>query len=133
MWYLFPSGQGIGRMLAADRKRVSAGWERRLDKCLGTAEWRNAFYRQTHSTDLWGNSITEHQKVANADLIESFFLERLRSVFPHVAPSCLRLENRTGYRMFSLCFASANPGRGGEIAVNIASHLLREKRAGRKG
>lgn len=132
MWYLFPSGLGIYRMLTSEQSRMADAWERRLDLCLGTEEWRTAFFQEFTSTDLFGQVTTERIKTATIDSVERFFVNRLKILFPHVSDRCLPLRNSTGYKMFSLCFASANTGRGGKHAVSIASHLLDEGKRRRR-
>lgn len=127
LWYLFPSGLGINRMAANRRERIPENWEPTLDACLGTGEWRTAFYQEHTTVNLFGEATTETHKVANIDHIEQFFLDRLKTVFSHVAPSCLTLSNGSGSKMFSLCFAANNP-KGGPIALRIANHLLTKKR-----
>lgn len=124
MWYLFPSGMGINRLAAGRREQIPDSWARRLDICLGTTEWRTAFYEESRAMSLLGDMDKQYVKRINIEGIEKFFINQLQTIFPHVSGHCLRLENRTGYPMFSLCFASANPGKGGETAVRIANHLL---------
>lgn len=123
MWYLFPSGLGVNRMIAKRRERLTPGWELRLDRCLGDTGWREAFYKSTVTPGLFGD-IEREEKIATIDEIEAYFLDRLRSVFPHVAPNALAIRNSKGYKMFSLCFA-ASAEKGGDTAVKIANHLLR--------
>ena len=124
MWYLFPSGLGANRMAARDRSRIQESWEKRLDLCLGTIQWQTNWYRKRTEPTLFGKEERE-VKIANIDVIEEFFIERLKTVFPCVAPKALELRNSQGYKMFSLCFAAgARPERGGNTALRIATHLL---------
>lgn len=132
VWYLFPSGLGVYRMLTSRQDQMAKSWAKRLDLCLGTDEWRNAFFHEETSSDLFGSVTTSKNKVATIDTVEQFFINRLHLLFPHVSSACLPLKNSRGFKMFSLCFAAANPGRGGQIAVGIASHLLGKGRPTRK-
>jgi three-Cys-motif partner protein len=132
VWYLFPSGLGVYRMLTSRQDKMAQSWAERLDLCLGTGEWRNEFFREESTQDLFGETTISRNKVATIDTVERFFIRRLSLLFPHVSNACLPLKNSRGFKMFSLCFAAANPGRGGQIAVGIASHLLGKGRRGRK-
>lgn len=49
-------------------------------------------------------------KVAGADAILAFFIERLRIVFPHVVEKPLILYNSNKSPMYALCFAAAKDG-----------------------
>jgi len=122
MFYLFPSGLGVYRMLAKNPARVSDSWARRLDRLLGTDKWRD-FYVQTDQMNLFAESGPQARMEASIDDIELFFLERLRGLFPHVASKVLPIYSPTGYHMFSLYFAAANEA-GGHVGVGIANHIL---------
>lgn len=130
MWYLFPSGIGINRMLTKDRSRLPPSWEKRLDKNLGTKEWREVFYGQVTSHSLLGGTVTETYKAVTIAGIEQFFLRRLGKAFPMVSERALPLMGPTGSQLFSLCFACANPRA--KQAVEIANYLLDPERKWRK-
>ena len=130
MWYLFPSGIGINRMVPKDRDQLPASWERRLDKTLGTPAWRDVFYTTVTRDSILGGTYTATYKAVTIPGIERFFLERLRSVFPIVGDRALPLVGPTGSQLFSLCFACANPKAN--QAARIANHLLDPERKWRK-
>jgi len=56
----------------------------------------------------------------------TYYRERLGKVFSKVAPNPRMLLNSRNTPLFQLHFAAANPGRGGEIALKIAEHILNE-------
>lgn len=123
LWLLFPLGIGVNRLAKRDGD-IPPSWRRRLDLLLGTTDWYDEFYEVTPGTDLFGNEI-DHVVRATQETIGEYFIERLNTIFPRVAPSPLILRNRTGCPLYLLCFAAANPGRGGQIAVGIANDLLK--------
>lgn len=59
--------------------------------------------------------------------ISQFFNDRLKEIFPGVAPEPGVLRNSMNNPLFLLCFAVGNK-RGKEIALRIAGHLLKEVR-----
>jgi len=123
LWLLFPLGIGENRLAKRDGD-IPPSWCRRLDLLLGTKDWYDEFYAVERSVDLFGNEV-EHVVKATQETIGQYFVKRLTTVFPRVAPEPLVLRNRTGCPLYLLCFAAANPGRGGQIAVTIANHLLK--------
>jgi len=56
----------------------------------------------------------------------AYYGERLRSVFPIVAPNPSILRSSGKRPLFQLFFAAANAGRGGQIALRIAEHILKK-------
>ena len=54
----------------------------------------------------------------------AFYQERLRTIFPAVADNPRVLLNSRNQPLFQLFFAAANHGRGGQIALRIATHIL---------
>ena len=59
------------------------------------------------------------------EAIVSLYLDKLRQIFPAVAPNPKWFRNSRNSPLFAFMFASANPGHGGQIALNIANHLLK--------
>ncbi len=123
LWYLFPIGIGVNRMLTSGH-HPSEAFSDRLDVVLGTDAWRSAFYRSSRDTGLFGDEQVV-QKEADFDRIKDFFLERLRCLFPGVADNPLILRNSRNSPMYLLCFAAANE-RGAPVAVKIAQQILKE-------
>ncbi len=107
VWILFPSGMGLNRLLTKSGD-IRQEWQDTLDRSLGTAEWRLAFYRSEDDVDLFEGARSKTIKDANAAKLENFYLDRLRSIFPTVMNTCVRLTNSKDQTMYLLCFASAN-------------------------
>jgi three-Cys-motif partner protein len=119
LWYLFPTN-AVNRLLTKSGKR-DPKWDQKLDKFLGCSEWREEFYKVKKSEGLFAE-VEEIRKEANFDAIESFVVERMKSIFPGVGVPG-RLHGPTGVVVFSFLFACANPN-GKDIALRIANHLV---------
>jgi hypothetical protein len=89
---------------------------------LGTEDWYTEFYRSSTERTLFGEQ-ESIERVANVSAITSFFLSRLKGVFPGVAGNPLPLFNSRNSPIFLLCFATANP-YAVRPAVKIAQHIL---------
>jgi len=121
LWVLFPLGIGVNRLLLKDRP-PEGPWAHRLTKIFGTEGWRDAFYRESAQTTLFGGP-PEFVKDADFDSISRFWVARLKTVFALVAPNPLPLRTSRNNPIYLLSFAAANP-RGAETAVKIAQHIL---------
>lgn len=125
LWILFPFAIGANRMMPKD-VLPEKDWAIRLTKTFGTVDWIRRCYQKTTTTNLFGEIDNSVTKIAGADEILEFFLERLRSVFPHVVDIPMVLYNSNNTPMYALCFAAGNP-KGGETALKIAAHLARTR------
>jgi len=123
LWILFPLGIGVNRLLAKSGD-IPDSWRRRLDLLLGTVGWYDEFYRVEATPTLFGG---EEERVvkASTEAIGKYFLQRLESVFAGIAPEPAVLRNSRNVPLYLLCFAVGN-ARGRDIALRIASHLLKE-------
>jgi len=123
LWYLFPLGVGVNRLLKKDAGKIPSSWEAKLNNLLGTNEWKEAFYDETQETTLFGN---ENRIVKDTDFskISKFVLKRLKSIFTGVAENPLLLRNSKNNPLYLLCFASGNP-RGAKTAIKIAQDILK--------
>jgi three-Cys-motif partner protein len=121
LWYLFPLGQGLNRLLPRDRPPddVNAACVTRV---LGTDTWHKAFYRSQFRSGLF-EDLERWEKQVGFEELKAFLVNRLRSVFAEVAPRPRELRNSKNTPLFLLCFAASNP-KGARTAVKIASHLL---------
>jgi three-Cys-motif partner protein len=126
VWMLYPTGMGLNRLLTNDGK-IPAEWQQALDRSLGCSDWRQAFYREVETTDLFGQASTERVKDAGPEKSEAFLLNRLRAIFSGVAPETLPLINSRGQVMYLLCFACGNP-RGVALAMKIARSVINKRR-----
>jgi three-Cys-motif partner protein len=125
LWVLFPFAIGANRMMPSD-VLPDKDWGLILTKVFGTVEWTSRFYAKKTATDLFGGQLESVTKIAGVDKILEFFLERLRSVFPHVVQTPMILYNSNNTPMYALCFAAGNP-KGGKTALKIATHLARTR------
>lgn len=122
LWYLFPIGIAVNRLLTRSGE-ISPAWKARLNKVFGTDAWFERFYSRLSMTDMFGDE-PGMQKIATFPLIADFLQERLNSVFAGVASNPRILRTREGRPLFLLCFATANPNAVGP-ALKIAEHILK--------
>jgi len=123
LWLLFPLWMGVNRVLTQDGN-ISPAWRQRLDAVLGTTNWYGEFYTVIRSETLFGEETAIIK--ATTDVIEKWFVDRLRGIFAGVSePGVLR--NSRGSPLYLLCFAAANK-RGAPTALNIAKSLLKDLR-----
>ncbi|HKZ85816.1 MAG TPA: three-Cys-motif partner protein TcmP [Anaerolineae bacterium] len=125
LWILFPFAIGANRMMPGD-VLPEKDWAVILTKVFGTVDWIKRFYAKRSDTDLFGTQLDSVTKIAGMDEILEFFLERLRTVFPHVVQKPMILYNSNKTPMYALCFAAGNP-KGGGTALKIAAHLARTR------
>jgi three-Cys-motif partner protein len=123
LWYLFPLGVGVARLLKRDGN-INESWQKRLDLVFGISEWRTRFYGIQTTRDLFGDrDIVE--RTATAERIQEFINERLSSCFAKVAKG-LVLKNSRSSPLYLLCFAAANE-RGAPTALKIAQDILDDR------
>jgi len=123
LWYLFPLGVGVSRLLTRHGD-MEESWKARLDTLFGTPEWRQAFYGASRIWPLFPEQEQIPERTATPESIESFLHKRLESCFEGVARG-LVLKNSRSNPMYLLCFAAANK-RGAPVALRIAQHILAE-------
>lgn len=127
LWYLFPAGLGPFRMTPRSGD-VPPDWAIRLTMIWGNDSWRDVAYSEDRTGDLFGQIEPKVLKTGNVGAFERSFMERLRTIFPGVSRSALRLRNSTGFEMFSLIFACANPSDAAKgPALKIANHIVEMK------
>ena len=123
LWYLFPLGIGVNRLLQKNVEDIPQTWAIKLDSILGTEEWRKVFYSKKEEKDLFYNRKTI-VKDTNFNEIGQFFVKHLKKVFAGVAENPLLLRNSKNNPLYLLCFASGNP-KGSKIAIKIAQDILK--------
>lgn len=137
VWLLVPLSIGPGRML---QKRLSdldrhPGWRSRLDAFFGTGAWEAEFFGPNANSiasgrqgSLFGDQVDEDERYrvdAVNQRLASFYIRRLKTIFPFVSEHPRLLRNSRGQPLYMLCFAVANPRpRAAEIALRIADHVL---------
>ena len=122
LWYLFPLGVGVARLLKRDGN-IEKSWQNRLDLLFGTSDWRSRFYGTHTMPDLFGDRETV-ERTATVENIRGFINERLAGCFAKVARG-LVLRNSKSSPLYLLCFAAANE-RGAPTALKIAENILHE-------
>jgi three-Cys-motif partner protein len=122
LWLLVPVGQAINRVLTT-REPPPEKWAKALTRTFGTTKWLEEFYPVSGIPNLLGEF--EQSKDANFERINRFFMRRLNEIFPYVANNPKVLYNSQNIPLFLLCFASANPSKGGPLAVKIAQDILK--------
>ncbi len=122
LWYLFPLGQGVNRLLTKTRMPTS-GNAAKLTSIFGTDNWKEEFYKESNQTDLFG-AFQPVLKDANFSSISQFIVSRLNTIFAGVTQNPLPLRNSKNYPIFLLIFASANE-KGSRVALRIANNLLK--------
>jgi len=122
LWILFPLGISVNRMLMKKREEIPKEWSDDLDKIFGNNEWFDEFYKQKNEQSLFGtdDSII---KTANFDKIATYYIKRLKEIFPGVVEEPMYLYNSTNNPIFLLCFASGNE-RGSKPAIKIAKDII---------
>jgi three-Cys-motif partner protein len=122
LWYLFPLGVGVARLLKRDGK-IDETWQNRLDLLFGTSAWRTRFYEVQTTQTLFGDQESV-ERTATVENIRAFINERLAGSFAGVAKG-LVLRNSKSSPLYLLCFAAANK-RGAPTALRIAQDILDE-------
>jgi three-Cys-motif partner protein len=125
LWYLFPLGIGVARLLVRDGKKIDEEWERRLDLMFGTNDWKARFYEAQTVRDLFGPR-EELIRDAGEKKIAAFVEERLKTCFVGVAKGLI-LRNSKSSPLYLLCFAASNE-RGAAPALKIAQSILGRSR-----
>jgi three-Cys-motif partner protein len=123
LWYLFPLGVGVARLLKRDGN-IEESWQNRLDLLFGIGDWRSRFYEIQTTTDLFVVDRETVERTATVEKIRGFINERLATCFAGVAKG-LVLRNSKSSPLYLLCFAAANE-RGAPIALRIAKNILDE-------
>src|SRR4029077_17047664 len=120
LWYLFPLGVGVIRLLTQDGK-IKESWQKRLTSVFGTSEWRSRFYGIVKNRDLFGEyeELTRNATLKN---LQDFIELRLASCFAKVAKGRI-LRNSKSFPLYCLCFAAAN-ARAAATAIKIAQSIL---------
>lgn len=122
-WILFPV-QAIRRMLPRDAlpESISPSWAERLTRVFGDESWRG-LYSLSPQLSMFDNQAMVTER--GFEGIVRLYRKKLETVFTHVARESRPLINSQRTPLFEFMFAAGNP-RGGEIAVPIASHLLKK-------
>ncbi len=122
MWYLFPLGVGVNRLLTKDGV-IPDAWQKKLDNIFGCSDWKENFYKtEVRQGLLWDEEVTT--KTGDFGQIADYFVKRLDSIFAGVAKKPLQLYNSRKNPLYLLCFACGNKN-GAPIALRIAENILK--------
>ena len=122
LWYLFPLGVGLNRMLKRDANDIPEGWKGKINALLGTSEWSRVFYHEQTDATLFGE---KKKLVKDTDFqrLSDFIVRRLKTIFAGVVDNPLMLHNSKNNPLYLLCFAAGNP-KGAIPAVRIAQDII---------
>ncbi len=121
MWYLFPLGVAVNRLLKKDGQ-LDAITHQRLNELFGKDDWYPVFYNDIKEYELFG-AREVRQKVADFALIGEYLVNRLKTIFPGVAENSLALYNSKNNPLYLLCLAAGNE-KGAPVAKKIAQDIL---------
>jgi three-Cys-motif partner protein len=118
VWILIPTGVIVNRLL--DRKGELKSLKK-LESFFGLKEQeiRDYFYKAESVPTLFGETEIVAKVLNPIEKIASLYIERLKTVWQHVTPKPLRLNNTRGVPIFHFVFAANN-----ENAVKIASQII---------
>ena len=120
-WVLFPFA--ANRLMTRYPADIPDAWRARLNIMFGTGDWEQRFYKERRLIDIFNGDVAIVEKNLTFNGLAAYYEERLKSVFPVVAPTGRVLKTDAGQPLFQLFFAAGNP-RGGRIALKIAKHIL---------
>lgn len=122
MWFLFPIS-AVNRMLVKNGVTDPA-WEMKLTDVFGTDSWKKHFYKESGQMSIL-SFLPDGKQLKNTDFkgIKMYTINRLKTVFPGVAPNPRVLRNTKNSPLFVLFFAVANEN-GKPIALRIAKDIL---------
>jgi three-Cys-motif partner protein len=126
MWYLFPLGVAVNRLLRRDAS-IASSIRTRLDRLFGTGVWFDTFYETQERLTLEGPEVCT-VKTATFDGIAAFVNDRLAEAFAGVAEKPLALCNSKNVPIYLLCFAAGNE-RGAPTAIKIAQDIMLKEMA----
>jgi three-Cys-motif partner protein len=128
LWYLFPLGVGVNRLLKNDGK-ITPGRLKKLNSIFGTTNWIDEFYKTKTVSHLFGeDEIT--RKIVDNDYISKYIVKRLKTVFTGVAENPLKLFNVKRNPIYLLCFACGGNERAVQLALRIANNILEREKYG---
>lgn len=119
LWILVPTGVIVNRLLD---KKGNLKFINKLQQFFGLTEEqiKNAFYQVETQSTLFGDEETVRKITKPIEKIAELYIQRLKTVWPHVTEKPLRLDNSKGVPIFHFVFASNN-----EIALKIAKQIIK--------
>jgi hypothetical protein len=108
---------------------VKPEWKKTLDRLLGTNTWEEVLYKPTQpamTQDMFADldsSPASHR--INTDELEQWVTNRLKELFPYVAPPVLLRSN--GRPLFLFYFAVSNDSeKAWGLAEKAAKHIIKK-------
>lgn len=122
MWYWFPLGIGVLRLLKRNGE-IKESHRNRLNEIFGDNEWEQMFYETFKKYNLFGENVEETRRIAGYKDIVKYIQDKLRLIFSGVASNPKIFYNSRNNPMYLLCFAAGNQ-KGAKIAVKIANDIM---------
>lgn len=116
MWYLFPLGIGVMRLMKRDGK-IDLANAKKLNEILGDEEWKGLFYETRTVKNLFGEEDITQRKADYKDVLE-YINSKLDTIFKGIVKNPKIFYNSKKSPMFSLCFAAEH-----DAAIKIAKYL----------
>jgi three-Cys-motif partner protein len=125
MWYLFPLGIAVNRLLRKDAQ-VREAERIKLDQLIGEKDSYQRFYHHVEQPSLFGGKEVTYEK-SDMKAIAQYFHGRLKSVFAGVDKNYRFLYNSKNNPLFVLYFALGNPSPAAQQrALKFARYVLKD-------
>lgn len=129
LWFLFPF-YAVNRLFAKDKEQIVL-WKDRLNNCFGGNDWEDAIYKKKEAVQLSifeGEQFESDFEKVGTDSIIKYVTNKLKTIFPYVAPNPRIFKNEKNSIMFILFFmtSSKNP-KAQVLASKCAEHILKTK------
>lgn len=129
LWFLFPF-YAVNRLFAKDKEQIVL-WKDRLNNCFGGNDWEDAIYKKKEAVQLSifeGEQFESDFEKVGTDSIIKYVANKLKTIFPYVAPNPRIFKNEKNSIMFILFFmtSSKNP-KAQVLASKCAEHILKTK------
>lgn len=129
LWFLFPF-YAVNRLFAKDKEQIIL-WKDRLNNCFGGNDWEDAIYKKKEAVQLSifeGEQFESDFEKVGTDSIIKYVTNKLKTIFPYVAPNPRIFKNEKNSIMFILFFmtSSKNP-KAQVLASKCAEHILKTK------
>lgn len=134
LWLLFPISV-ILRMTPRDGAKVRPEWKDTLNRLLGTDTWERTLYKpakQPMIGDLFDDvdaAAPPASERLNTEELEQWVTERLKELFPYVAPPVPLKNNGRPLFLFYFAVSNDNPKAWG-LAERAASHIINKNVGG---
>ncbi len=129
LWFLFPF-YAVNRLFAKDKEQIVL-WKDRLNNCFGGNDWEDVIYKKKEAVQLSifeGEQFESDFEKVGTDSIIKYVTNKLKTIFPYVAPNPRIFKNEKNSIMFILFFmtSSKNP-KAQVLASKCAEHILKTK------